>query len=295
MKVPGRWWREPIVHFALLGFLVVAGHRWLYPPAPGRVIEIDSRVVERLRQEHLRRTGALPVASEEQTLLERYIEEEEALYREALALGLDRGDVIARRRLVQKMEFLLEDIDPPPRASDDELRRYLEAHRGRYAEPPRVTLEHVFVRGERGGDARARAAALLEQLRAGADPAAIGDPFLRGREFRDRSQRELEGIFGPSFAAAVLSVPEGQWFGPIASSYGWHLVRVSARAGGQVPELSEVRARVARDWEEEQRQERRRRAAERVRRRYRLRVAASAARTAPWLVTARAPERGGER
>src|SRR6185295_8872661 len=107
-------------------------HRWVSPPPRGRQIVLSESIIHGLRQDHLRRNGALPTASEEAALVQRYIDNE-VLYREALALGLDRGDIIVRRRLVQKMEFLTEGIDPIATPTDDELQGYLDAHSERYA------------------------------------------------------------------------------------------------------------------------------------------------------------------
>src|SRR5262249_4884420 len=149
----------------------------------------------------------------------------EVLYREALELGLDRGDIIVRRRLVQKMEFLTEGLDPVPEPTDTELQAYLDAHAEHYLQPDRVTLTHVFASNDRHGAATATLAEQWgEQLRAGADPATLGDPFLRGRELAAVSERDLAGILGNAFAAHVMQLPVGTWSAPIASSYGLHLV-----------------------------------------------------------------------
>ena len=110
-----RWLKEPLLHFAVLGAALVGLHRWVAPPSLGRQIVLSAPLIHGLRQDHLRRNGALPTASEEAALVQRYIDNE-VLYREALALGLDRGDIIVRRRLVQKMEFLTEGLEPLPRA-----------------------------------------------------------------------------------------------------------------------------------------------------------------------------------
>src|SRR5260370_1160777 len=98
--------REPWGHFVLLGAALLLVYRPVAPRPPRRRIEGGGALGDGLRQEHRRRTGALPTADEERALVQRYVDSE-VLYREALAEGLDRGDLIVRRRLVQKMEFLL--------------------------------------------------------------------------------------------------------------------------------------------------------------------------------------------
>ena len=258
MTIPSRWRREPMLHFILLGAALFALHRQLAPPV-AREIVLSRSLLDGLRQDHLRRRGAPPTAPEEAALVERFLDDE-FLYREALALGLDRGDVIVRRRLIQKMEFLTEDMDPLPAPTDAELQAWLDAHAARYAAAERLTLVHVFVDAGRHGKAAERVA--------GADPSGLGDPFLRGRELRRHTERELAAIFGTAFAARLEALPMDAWSEPLRSAYGYHLVRVSERLAGGLPPLAEFRAAVTRDWLESRRVEANRAALDRLRRRY---------------------------
>lgn len=245
--------REPLVHFALLGLVVFWLHGRLTPTDTSRTVRLSAADVEVLRQDHRRRFGTDPTAEEERAIVARYVDDEIA-YREALALGLDRGDIIVRRRLLQKMEFLLDGLHPVPEPTDAELEAYLGMHADRYRTPARVALVHVFVSRDRhGADANAVALRLREQLLAGADPATLGDPFLRGRALRAQSEQDLTGIFGPAFARAALELPLGEWSQPVTSSYGLHLVHVSERTASEVPALSNIRAAVRQDWSEERR------------------------------------------
>lgn len=271
MSVFGRWLREPLIHFVALGATLFAVHRWVAPPALTSRIVLSESVIRGLREEHLRRNGALPTAGEEAALMQRFIDNE-VLYREALALGLDRGDIIVRRRLVQKMEFLTEDLEPISAPTESELQAYLDAHAERYSVAARVTMTHVFASTDRHGeDADAVAARLRSQLMAGADPSGLGDPFLRGRDFAKYTERELGAVFGAPFAARVMSLPIGSWSEPLRSSYGLHLIRVAERSAGHQPSLAEVRAAVQRDWQEERRTEANRAALARLRQRYQIR------------------------
>jgi hypothetical protein len=218
--------------------------------------------------EHLRRQGAPPTPAEERAAVERYVDTE-VMVREALALGLDRGDIIVRRRLVQKMEFLNEGLAAVPEPTDAELAAYLDAHPERYTVADRVALEHVFVSADaHRDDAAVVAAELRGALEGGADAATLGDPFLRGRTFRGQSARDLEEVFGPAFANAAMQLPPRTWSEPIPSSYGLHLVRITARDVEHRPAVDEVRAALARDWRTERRAEAGRAALARLRAAY---------------------------
>ena len=267
-----RWWREPVVHFVVLGVGVFALYQSVAPSSASKRIVLSASVVDGLRRDHLRRTGAAPTEGEEQALIDQFVDNE-VLYREALAMGLDRGDIIVRRRLVQKMEFLTEDADPIAEPTDAELTAYRDAHAERYTLPPRVSLTHVFVSLDRHGSAaEAVAGELRQRILAGANPADLGDPFVRGGEARQRSEAELAGAYGASLAAHVMTLPVATWSQPIQSSYGFHLVRVTERTAGGLAPLADVRATVARDWRAEHQREASRMAIDRLRRRYSVEV-----------------------
>ena len=86
---------------------------------------------------------------------------EEILYREALTLGLERGDAIVKRRLAQKMEFLASDVSTLPDPTAAELRAWYANNAERFAEPGRRSFRHVyFSTDRRGTQARVDAATL---------------------------------------------------------------------------------------------------------------------------------------
>ncbi len=268
--------REPLVHVLVLGVLLFALHRFLAPPSASREIVVPADALAGLRDDFRRRTGRMPSATDEQALVDAWVDDE-ILVREGLALGLDRGDAIVRRRLIQKMQLLLENTETVPPPSDAELEAFLAAHATRYASPPRVTFTQVFVSAQRAGDgAGSEAEALRARLDAGADPSTLGDPFLRGREFRLHSQAELASIFGPAFAAAVMALPGETWSAPLRSTFGLHLVRVSETRPGAAPELASVREQVEREWRVERRATLDREARARLRSRYVVRVEGAA-------------------
>ncbi len=252
MSTEIRFFKEPLVHFIALGAALFALHRAVAPPAPSRTIAVTPAVLAGLRQEQARRTGATPAEADVPAILERWIDDE-VKYREALALGLDRGDVIVRRRLLQKMDFLL-GARTPVAPDDQELSRYKDQHQARYRDSSRRSLVQVFVASERHGE---RAAAVAGELRArlvaGADPSGLGDPFLGGRELRERTQKELASSCGEPFAEGVFESEVGVWSTPIASPFGLHLVKVTSLTPGRAPPLREVRDAVVRDWLEEKR------------------------------------------
>lgn len=265
--------REPLVHFALLGAVLLVLYRVLAPD--GREIVISTEVVRGLREDHRRRNGAAPSAAEEAGLVQRYVDNE-ILYREALALGLDRGDIIVRRRLIQKMELLAESLGAPAAPTQAQLVDYLRTHAADYAVPDRIDFIHVFVRSDgASADAAARAHELRQALLAGAAPESLGDPFLRGAQFSVLSAPEVAAIFGDEMAAAVFALADDEWSAPLRSAYGYHLVRITARQPARVPQLDEVRDLVTRAWSDAQREAAIKAELQRLRDQYRVRVEGS--------------------
>jgi parvulin-like peptidyl-prolyl isomerase len=173
----------------------------------------------------------------------------EDLLDEAYALRMDETDLVVRRRLIQKMQLEVFAAARAVEPTEAELADYLQRHVGRFTQPARVRLSHVFLsRDRRGVSLDADAEALLARLRRGGVEVEaagdLGDPFLFPQDLPPRSERELAKVFGPEFAARTATLPTGQWTGPIPSAYGLHLVWVHGRAPATVSRLDAVRSEV---------------------------------------------------
>ncbi|MCB9794758.1 MAG: peptidyl-prolyl cis-trans isomerase [Alphaproteobacteria bacterium] len=232
--------REPLLHFLLLGAGLALLDR-LTPDTPPPILVSPSLVTERFEAAE----GRAPSAEELQGQLELRAREE-ALLAEAKELGLDEGDLIIRRRLLQKMRFLLAGQVALPAPDEDSLRAWHAAHLADYRRPVTLSFEHRFFSTERRGDA-ARADA--------ADPEAPGDSFPLGARFEQRPLPRLERELGAAFLAQVQALPPERWSEPLPSTWGWHRVRLLARAEAWDPPFEAVRGQVEADWREAARAE----------------------------------------
>jgi hypothetical protein len=260
MKTVTRLLREPLVHFLLIGAALFLFSRWRSgPPGDAGQLVVTRGKIEQLAAGFERAWQRPPTAREMTGLVEDYIKEE-VYVREAIATGLDRDDTIIRRRLRQKLEFLTEDALDAAAPSDEDLRAYLKAHPDSFRVEPRVAFRQVFVDGNRRGAAtQSDARALLVRLSSampGADISALGDSQMLPSVVELAPQSDVARVFGQEFAGKVAGLAPGSWAGPIASGYGLHLVEVTERVEGRMPELAEVRDAVARDWQTAQRRER---------------------------------------
>lgn len=266
--------REPLLHFLLVGAILFAGDAAMREDDPDsdRVIRISEAEIARLRAQWTKRYRRPPVPAELQGLVDDRVREE-LLYREALAMGLDRDDSIVRRRLVQKLEFLIEDLAVTHEPADAELRAFFEARQERYRLPARISFVQTFFSPDRRGRAAERDAGLvLASLRSEAPPADSGDRFLTGEAYGNQSPQDIEAIFGRAFAETLLELETGVWAGPVASGHGWHLVRIESRSDSRLPTLPEVIDQVQRDWAYEKRREMNEAVLERLAARYELTI-----------------------
>jgi hypothetical protein len=249
--------REPLLHFLLLGAAIFGAHRLrsnAHATQPGNIVVTDGRI-EALVAAFTRTWQRPPTASEREGLIRDYIREEVCV-REAIALGLDQDDIVIRRRLRQKLEFVSEALTAQAEPTDGQLRAYLTAHPDAFRVEPRYTFRQVFLNPHRQGRLSHDAARLLARLRqAGTDPDTVGDASLLDHSFEALPASLVADQFGDQFTAELGELPIGQWRGPVPSTYGAHLVLVDDRTDARVPVLEEVRDAVRRDWANAQRAE----------------------------------------
>ncbi|MXY23002.1 MAG: peptidyl-prolyl cis-trans isomerase [Acidobacteria bacterium] len=269
--------RDPLLlTFLLLGAAVFAVDYWLGDRADERpVVEVTADQVEQLRVRWMAQWGRAPNPEELQGLVDEAVDEE-ILYREAQRLGLGRDDAIVRRRLAQKLTFLLEDAGDAVAPTEEEIAEYFARESERYRRPARTSFDHVFLSGDRRTDAARDARALLDPVRADGNDGweRLGDPFMLARSYVERSDQEIAGLFGTDFAQAVADLPTGDWKGPVVSTYGVHLVRVNGRTAARAPALAELRDRVVADLRQERRRERSLAGYEELRESYEVRLPA---------------------
>ena len=268
---------DPLLLFLVLGVGVFALDLWAARGGEeGHEIVVTADEVERLHARWTAQWGRPPTGPELESLIAETVDDE-ILYREARRLGLDREDAIVRRRLAQKLTFILEDAGGAAAPAAGEVEEYFVRNAERYRRPPRTTFDHVFLSADRRTDPAGDAAALLPGIRAdGGDGwQRLGDPFMLARTYADRTDAEIAGMFGAGFADAVSALPEDSWSGPVESTYGMHLVRVHDRTPSRRPSLDELRDRVVADLRVERRRERGRAAYRALREDYEVRLPAA--------------------
>jgi hypothetical protein len=201
-------------------------------------------------------------------LIDAYVRDE-ILYREGVKLGLERDDIVVKRRVRQKIELIEEEDATTRTPSDADLSAYLAANQSRFVQPAILSFEQVFLGPATSGPDVMQALAVTRgALQKGADPDALGQRTLLPRRLTRTPADLVARDFGGAFAATLENTPVGEWTGPIDSSFGAHYVRVSERQPAVTPALAAVRDQVVREWENDRRQRARNDAYARMRSRY---------------------------
>ena len=268
------WLKDPLFHFVIAGGALFAGYAWLNPPPPGKVTAAEIRVgageVKWLTETWARQWHRDPTSAELGDLV-RNLVNEEVLAREAKRMGLDENDTIVRRRLAQKLEFLLQDTARLEEPTEDDLRRFYEARTDLFRNGARFGFTQIYFSPQRRKDAAADARAMLARL-ANLPKGGVGElgDRLLVDDLKDGDERSVATAFGPVFARAVSALQPGVWNGPIESGYGWHLVRLDrVEPTGRRP-FEEVRFALVERWREQRQRERHERYLESLWTRYAL-------------------------
>jgi len=267
---------EPMLHFLIIGIALFAAYRAMSPgDSAGRRIVITQGVMNDLVMQYTAAKGREPSAGELDHLIESYVHDE-ILYREGVTLGLDRDDIVVKRRVRQKIEVMAEEDASTGSPTDADLSAYLLANQARFVQPALLTFEQIFLGQSPSGPGVVRAIALTrEAVRNGRDPEELGAPSLLPHRATRTPADIVARDFGDSFAAALEKAPVGEWVGPINSSFGSHYVRVSDRRPAAAPQLGDVRDQVVREWENDRRQRARSDAYARMRRGYEVSITAT--------------------
>jgi hypothetical protein len=219
----------------------------------GNKIVVTTADIERLSGNWSKKWNRPPTETELRGLVDSYIKEE-VYYREALALGLDQNDTILKRRLMQKMEFLLNDLAELNQPDETALNKYFLENQEKYEIPPSISFTHIyFSLDKRGAKAFDDAKSVLSGLNVLRAPEK-GDSFMMQYDFVQETPFEVERLFGKGFAEQLFQLETDTWQGPIESGYGLHLVRISEKIDSRMPELTYVIDKVRTDFMFEQRQ-----------------------------------------
>jgi len=241
--------KEPLVHFLLIGTALF----FIYAQLNDDIIEegdnqihITKADIDKLNKSWLNKKGKNPTEKEKEELLKNFIEEE-ILYREALAKGLDKNDNTIRLHLAKKMKFVFDDLAMIKEPTNAQLEEYLANNSIKFMESASISFNQVlFTQNNESKDINKEAKEFLQKLQKSKSKkiSTIGDLV-------ELSKKGITNMFGDEFADSVFNLATKQWHGVIKSKYGLHLIYVHSLNKAKVPKLSDIREKVATEWRKE--------------------------------------------
>jgi len=239
--------RSPLFHFFVIGAAIFVAFSVFNDSPPAQQddeITLTPQVAEQLKNQFAATWKRPPTQSEMDSLFRAWLLEE-AYVREALRLGLDRGDQVIRQRLSMKMQFIAESGASTLEADDATLQAFLDANPDRFRQQAQYSFDQVLLPA---GESAERIAEIQAELQSGADPASVGRTSLLPPSVPMAPASTIDSVFGTGFNTALADLPLDRWQGPVESAYGQHLVRLNARAEASLPELSDIRQKVEAEW-----------------------------------------------
>ncbi|MBB3980295.1 hypothetical protein GGQ64_005548 [Rhizobium azooxidifex] len=274
-----RWRRalgEPLLHFLVVGVILFGAYHLLTPTqeevANTNQIVLTKDDLRQLAISWLAQGRSSPTPDQIRGLVDQKVTQE-ILFREAIALGLDRDDEVVKRRLAQKMDFLASDVASMQEPTDADLKAWFDKNAETFALPAHATFRHYYFSTDRHGKRTEEVAAAALALVGGKSPgssgvATVGDPFMFQNHYGDATPGQMAKEFGPEFSKALFQLSAGKWVGPVKSGYGWHLVWIDSIEPGRIPTYAEVMPNVKAGWIQDQYQEIKRSSLEEMRSRY---------------------------
>jgi len=239
------FWKQPFLHFIVLGGLIFLWDsvKAKSPSPDSNKIVVTATDIERIAKLWEQTWGRIPTDEELHDLVQDNIKEE-IYYREAKRLGLDLNDIVIKRRLRQKMEFLSSDdatVIPP---SDDKLRMFYNSNIDNYVSPKRYNIDQIFY--EKWDEARLKAD--LEALKGESRFSNFGDKITLPESLKEVDRVTISRVFGTKLYEQLKDLRESDWQGPVKSGFGYHLIRFETASPQEILPFESVRNRVEVDW-----------------------------------------------
>ena len=241
--------REPLVHFLIAGLVVflISSLRGPEIDPNSRKIVLNETQIEQLVSEWQKTWQREPTPTEVDAIIREFIKDE-IYFREAIRLGLDKDDLVVRRRLRSKMEYLSNSAAESQIPSEKELQDWLDKNPLKYAIGANYSFEQIYFNADNEIEKRKRTNTILSSLKNGTDWQSLSDDISLPAQMENEDIENIGKVFGEEFANNLGPLPVKAWSEPIASGFGFHIVRILQKTEGRKPKLAEVRAEVERDW-----------------------------------------------
>ena len=246
--------KEPLVLFIAAGIILYITYSAFnnYLNRDKNVVFVSSQEITDLEKAWQSRMNRPPTPIERQGMIDNLVKET-VMYKTALEMGLDKDDRVIKGRMVQKLEFLGNDLIRAPQPSEQDLLTFYDKNKEQYIPEEVISITHIFFNPDKREDETLMDAdKALQALRLkgdfDGDVSGYGDTFMLQNYYPNRSELEIRKLFGTGFTESVFQLEPGKWHGPVLSGYGTHLVYVHSHQQSEAPSFVEVREVVKSDW-----------------------------------------------
>ena len=234
--------KQRLFIFLLLGIIILIADLIFNDENEDKITIFESEI-NSLIGTWVNQVGREPTIKEVDGIIKQLLDEE-ILYREAIKLGLDKNDIIIKRRLAQKIGFLRQEADSVL-PSEQEVSDFYNQNLDKYFVGKRITFSHVYFSSSKTD--RDEASKALNLIKTGSSETNFGEPFLLGKNFSSKTITEIERSFGKRFSEDIQNIAPKKWSGPLNSEYGSHLIFVNSIANSFTPNLEEIKNVVIND------------------------------------------------
>ena len=256
--------RKPLFHFILIGALIYVFYGYFNEKAAESVesdltITVTQGEIKFMEDSWQKRWNRPPTEEEKDGFINAYIKEM-VFYRVALEMGLDKNDVMIRRLLGQKVQFITNDLIKPQEPGENELKVYFKNNIDSYTLPEWITMTQIFfdpdLRDDKTLTDAENTIGLLKKIDINSvNPNDYGDRLMLQNHYPNLTEAEIARLFGSEFAKSIIELKTNEWHGPILSGYGPHILYLHSRQKSDPPDFDKVRDLVLENWIEEKKKE----------------------------------------
>jgi len=237
--------QEPLLHFLVVGsllFFYLSSTDTETKPQ----VTISQGKIKQLTAQFSKTRQRTPSDEELDALIENQIREDLA-FEHGVQMGLVENDSIIKRRVQQKIEFMLNDSIGSIEPSHEDLQTYLESHKEHYTIAPIYSFKNVYINPEKHESVDAFIIE-LQSKDLNTNYKILGDSMMLESEYKHISTAQIARLFGRKFAKSLDAIPLDDWQGPVKSGYGVHLVLIENKILKHSATLEEVETEVRRDF-----------------------------------------------
>jgi foldase protein PrsA len=198
---------------------------------------IDEAVVAEMAKKNKISVSDKEVESELAHMKKQFPSEEafqQSLAQEGVTLDQVKKDL---RTKLTIMKLATKDVQ----ITEDEIKKYYDAHGKEYGDPEQVKARHILVNTED------EAKAILARLKNGEDFAKLAKEKSKDTATADKGGDLgyfTQGSMVPEFEKAAFSLQVGALSEPVKSEYGYHIIQVQDKKPTKTPTLEEIRSEI---------------------------------------------------